>query len=120
MYLETKRTIIRDFNINDVNDLYEILSDEEVMEYIEPVNTFEQTKEFLESFCIKEKKAFAVVNKEDNKMFGYLLFKSVDDPLVYEIGWINNKNYWKKGFAYESCKCIIDYAFKEMKIHKIF
>ena len=52
-------------------------------------------------------------------MMGYILFKRQDEG-VYEMGWIYNRNYWRQGYAYESCKAVIDYAFTELNPHKIF
>lgn len=36
-----------------------------------------------------------------------------------EIGYVFNKNYWRNGYAKESCKALIDNAFSE-GIHRIF
>ena len=119
MYLETDRLRIRAFKLSDIDDLYEIFSDEEVMEYIEPVYDRDKTFNFLKDFCIGHKGAFACVNKENEKVIGYIIFNEYEDK-VYELGWIFNKEYWGKGYAYESCDAVIKYAFSEMKIHKIF
>ena len=119
MNLETERLIIRDFKLSDIDDLYEIFSDDEVMEYIEPVYDRNKTLNFLKEFCIEHKGAFACVNKENEKVIGYIIFNEYEDK-VYELGWIFNKEYWGKGYAYESCDAVINYAFSEMKIHKIF
>lgn len=59
MNLETERLIIRDFKLSDIDDLYEIFSNEEVMEYIEPVYDRNKTLNFLKEFCIEHKGAFA-------------------------------------------------------------
>ena len=52
-------------------------------------------------------------------MMGYILFKRQDEG-VYEMGWIYNRSFWRQGYAYESCKAVIDYAFTELKAHKVF
>ena len=119
MYIETERLLIRDFTQSDAADLHEILGDDETMEHCEPSYDFEKTKEFLTSFCIGRKAAVAAVHKETGKMVGYILFKRQDEG-VYEMGWIYNRNYWRQGYAYESCKAVIDYAFVERKAHKVF
>lgn len=119
MYIETDRMIIRDFNHNDVNDLYEIFGDDKTMEQCEPAYSPEKTDKFLKDFCIGRKAAFAAVLKETDKIIGYILFKPVEDE-VYEIGWIFNRKYWGKGFAHEACSKLIKYAFGEMNVHKIF
>lgn len=119
MYIETPRMIIRDFTPEDAADLHDIFSDDETMENCEPAYDFEKTQKFLTSFCIGRKGAVAAVHKESGKMIGYILFNEFDEG-VYEIGWIYNRSYWRQGYAYESCKAVIDNAFGERKAHKIF
>jgi len=119
MHIETSRMIIRDFLHDDVNDLYDILGDREAMLNCEPAYDFEKTKEFLKSFCIDKKGAVAAVHRESGKMIGYILFNCFGDG-VYEIGWIFNRSFWSEGYAYESCRAVIDYAFEKLNAHKIF
>ena len=119
MYIETPRMIIRDFTPEDAADLYDIFSDDETMENCEPAYDFEKTEKFLTSFCIGKNGAVAAVHKESGKMMGYILFKRQDEG-VYEMGWIYNRQVWRQGYAYESCKAVIDYAFTELKVHKVF
>ncbi len=52
-------------------------------------------------------------------MIGYILFNAFEEG-VYEIGWIFNKNYWRQGYAFESCKAVVEYAFNQLEAHKIF
>lgn len=119
MYIETPRILIRKFIPEDADDLYDILGDAETMEKCEPAYDFEKTKKFLNSFCIGRNGALAAVHKESSKMIGYILFNEFVAG-VYEIGWFYNRNYWGQGYAYESCKALIDYAFGELNAHKIF
>ena len=119
MYIETPRMIVRDFIPEDATDLQEILGDDETMKNCEPAYDFEKTEKFLTSFCIGRKGAVAAVHKESGRLVGYILFKRQDEG-VYEMGWIYNRNYWRQGYAYESCKAVIDYAFVERKAHKVF
>lgn len=121
MYLETDRMILRNFTIEDLNDFHEIFSDPIVMENTEPPYDSEKSKEFLNSFCIERKPpgGFAATLKETGKVIGYVLFKSIDYPEIYEIGWIFNKDYWRKGYAFEICSELVRHAFEDMKLHKI-
>ena len=122
MYLETERLIIRDFLPEDAPALHEIFGDEETMINCEPGYDFEKTRKFLEEFCIGRKGAVAAVRKEDGKLIGYILFKAFGEDEkedVYEIGWIFNKAYWRRGYAYESCSRVLDYAFDELHAHKV-
>lgn len=117
--IETPRMRIRDFVPEDAADLYEILGDEETMAQCEPAYSFEKTKEFLSSFCIERKGAVAAVQKESGKLVGYILFNE-QEKNVYEMGWFFNRSVWRHGFAYESCKAVVDYAFEEGNAHKVF
>lgn len=119
MHIETQRLFIRDFIMNDVKDLHDILGDAEVMKNCEPVYSLEKTSEFLSEFCIRKGGAIAAVHKASGKMIGYILFNAFNED-VYELGWFFNKNFWRKGYAYEACKAVIDYAFTELKAHKLF
>lgn len=118
MYIETERIIIRDFNPDDADDLYDILGDAETMKYCEPVYSFEKTQRFLTEFCIEKKGAFAAAQKDSKKIIGYILFKPLDEA-VYEIGWFFNRNYWRQGYAYEGCSAVIAYAFSDLNAHKV-
>lgn len=119
MYLETSRLIVRDFIPEDACDLHDILGDDETMENCEPPYDFEKTKRFLTSFCIGRKSAVAAVHKESGKMIGYILFSEIEKN-VYEMGWFFNRSFWRQGYAYESCKAVIDYAFSHLKARKVF
>lgn len=119
MYIETERMIIREFCQADVEDLQEILGDPEVMKDSEPAYTPERTKEFLASFCIEKQGAIAAVLKESGKLIGYILFHEID-PEIYEIGWFFNRSYWNNGYAYESCKAVMEHGFRQSEVHKIF
>lgn len=119
MKIESNRLIIRNFLSSDLYDLYEIFNDEETMKNCEPIYDLEKTKNFLESFCIKKKGALAACLKDTNKVIGYILFNETEEN-VYEIGWIFNRSYWRKGLAYEACKTLIDYAFNNLNIHKVY
>lgn len=119
MRLDTQRMLIRNFIPEDVADLQDILGDDETMENCEPAYSLEKTKDFLASFCIGRKGALAAVLKESGKLVGYILFCRFDGG-VYEMGWIFNRSFWRQGYACEACRAVIDYAFGELKAHKIF
>ena len=70
-----------------------------------------QTQKFLDSFCIASQGGVAVACKETNKVIGYILFKEAQEG-VYEMGWFFNRNTWGRGYALESCKAVIAYAFE--------
>lgn len=119
MYLETERMTVRDFAMDDLEDLQAILGDEETMAYSEPTYTRERTAEFLRQFCIEKKGAVAAVLKATGRVTGYILFHELDEG-VYEMGWFFNRTCWGKGYALEACKAVVDHAFNQQNAHKIF
>ncbi|GHV33267.1 putative N-acetyltransferase YnaD [Clostridia bacterium] len=119
MLICTRRLVIRDFVLGDADDLHEILGDGEVMRCLEPPYSAEKTENFLRSFCIERRGAFAAAERETGKVVGYLLFNESDTPGIYEMGWIFNKSYWRRGYAYEACRALIDYGFDVLGLHKI-
>ncbi|MDR0917605.1 MAG: GNAT family N-acetyltransferase [Oscillospiraceae bacterium] len=119
MHIETSRLIVRDFAAGDLEDLHAILGDGEVMREVEPPYSREKTAEFLRTFCIERRGAFAAAERETGKVVGYLLFKPYGEPEIYEMGWIFNRAYWRRGYAFESCRALIAHGFSVMGLHKI-
>lgn len=118
MQIETSRMYIREFKANDLQDVYEIFGDSETMKNCEPAYTLEKTRQFLQEFCIEKQGALAAVLRQTHKVIGYILFKPWEDG-VYEIGWIFHREYWRRGYAYESCSAVIRQGFCAMGLHKI-
>ncbi len=117
--IETERTRLREFTMDDADDLFEIFGDDETMANCEPAYDRAKTEDFLKNFCIDRHGALAAELKSSQKVIGYILFNKFDDG-VYEIGWIFNRAYWRQGYAYESCKALLDHAFEAENAHKIF
>ena len=110
MDLITERCHIRDFSMEDADDLYEVLSDENVMMYIERAFDRGRTKEFIRAAGMCEKTlVYAIVWKLTGKVIGHAIFHQYEES-DYEIGWILNKEYWGKGIADEVTKELIKYA----------
>ena len=116
--LETERLILRRYEEGDLNDLYEYLSDDEVVKY-EPYKamTMEETKDNLK-WRIETDEMIAVELKEDHKMIGNIYLGKRDFQSL-EMGYVFNRNYWGKGYAREGCEAMIAHAFQN-GVHRIF
>ena len=115
---ETERLVLRRYKKEDLQDLFEYLSDKEVVEY-EPYKplTLNETKDNLE-WRIGTEEMIAVELKNSHKMIGNVYMgKREFDAL--EIGYVFNRNYWGNGYAVESCKALIQHAFSN-GIHRIY
>ena len=115
---ETERLILRRYQEDDLQDLFEYLSDKEVVEY-EPYRplTLNETKENLE-WRIGTDEMIAVELKSSHKMIGNVYMGKREFEAL-EIGYVFNRNYWGHGYAAESCRALIQQAFSN-GIHRIY
>ncbi len=115
---ESERLILRRFQKVDMQDLFEYLSDKEVVKY-EPYKplTLAETKENLE-WRIGTEEMIAVELKNSHKMIGNV-FMGKRDFESLEIGYVFNRKYWGKGYAAESCRTLIRQAFSN-GVHRIY
>lgn len=115
---ETERLILRRYKKEDLQDLFECLSDKDVVEY-EPYKTmtFDEAKENLE-WRIGTDEMIAVELKSSHKMIGNVYLGKRDFEAL-EIGYVFNRNYWGSGYAAESCKALIQQAFSN-GVHRIY
>lgn len=115
---ETERLILRRYKKGDVQDLFEYLSDKEVVKY-EPYKplTFEETKENLE-WRIGTDEMIAVELKSSHKMIGNVYLGKRDFEAL-EIGYVFNRNYWGHGYAAESFSALMQQAFSN-GVHRIY
>ena len=115
MHLVTSRCLIRSFTADDVPDLYQILSDHTVMEYIEPPFSRTQTEEFVKNAGLCDPPlVYALVWRETNSVIGHVIFHEYEGD-SYEIGWIIGRQHWGHGIASEVTAALIEYA-RELKI----
>jgi RimJ/RimL family protein N-acetyltransferase len=111
MLFETPRLLIRPFTERDVEALYPILSDPEVMRYIEPPFSMAQTAAFIrQAGLAKPPLVYAVRSRESGTLLGHLIFHPCGSPAEYEIGWILGREHWHKGYADELTAAVIAYA----------
>lgn len=115
MYIETERCIIRNFNLTDAEDLYETLSDEEVMQYIESPFTLEQTQGFIQNAGLSDKPlVYALLAKDTKKGIGHVIYHPYEEN-CYEIGWMINRKFWRMGIANEITRALIEIS-REKKL----
>lgn len=110
--IETVRCTVRPFLESDLEDLSGILSDPEVMKYLEPPFAPEKSRSFLFRYGIcRNPLIWAVEIRNSGELAGYLIFHPFDQD-SYEIGWVLRKSLWRQGFAGELTDVLISYAKK--------
>lgn len=122
--LETERLILREWNLQDLDDFFEYASIPEVgpMAGWPPHENKEISLEILKRF-INGKRTFAIVYKENNKTIGslgieeYGLEDKLTEFIPYQgrsIGYVLSKDYWGKGLMPEALKEVINYCFNDL------
>ena len=105
--------LIRKMKTSDLMPLYRLLSDEKVMEHIEPVFDMEKTAAFLESAVLGEKPLIWAV-ENDGFFIGYVIYHDYDET-SREIGWVLYPEHWGKGIATKLTQELMQRAFADGK-----
>ena len=101
MRIETSRLLVRNLRPTDGDALYAVLSDSEVMRYVEPPFSAEQTRTFLQAAGLCEPPlVYAVVWKQTGELIGHLIWHPWDETGM-ELGWILRRDFWGRGIAAE-------------------
>lgn len=126
MMIETERLILREYTTEDVEALFEIMSDPETMQhYPEPFDQ-QQTKDWI-AWNLQNYKEYgfglwAVVLKENGRFIGDcgITIQNIDGELLPEIGYHIHKNYWRKGFGSEAARAVRDWAFEHTEYDRLY
>ena len=124
---ETERLILRHWNNGDAEELYRYAKDERVGPTAGwPVHTsVENSREIIEDVLTAEG-TYAVVLKENNLPVGSigLLLGGASDLVTAdteaEIGYWIGVPYWGQGFIPEAAHVLIQYAFDELGMDKLW
>ena len=98
---------IRKMKETDFESLHTLLSNPDVMKYMEPPYTEEQTKEFLEYAMSDEPRVFTV--EDDGEFIGYVIYGTYEEDTM-ELGWVLLPEYWNKGYASALTKLLMEKA----------
>lgn len=112
--IETKRLILRPFDSSDddIDALYEILSDKEVNTYLPwfPIETKKEALTYYQEKILPRDDTtnqgfyFAVCRKIYNKPIGYV---TVSGETSHDFGYGIRKEFWNQGFITEAAAAVI-------------
>ena len=108
------RFYIRKFTREDLEPLHALLSDPEVMLYLEPPFSHKQTEQFLKTQGLITSPGILAVDDKDHSFIGYVIYHDYDDTSK-EIGWVLKKEIWGHGMAGLLTKQLIALAASEGK-----
>ncbi|WP_295095772.1 GNAT family N-acetyltransferase [uncultured Catenibacterium sp.] len=119
--LETERLILREFKIEDADDMYHHwANDEKVTRYLTwpPHQSIEDTKQLLSSWIQSYENGdsynWGIVVKDKSTLIGNISVTHIDkNTNTVEIGYCIGQAYWGHGYVAEALKEVISYLFKE-------
>ena len=122
----TKRLTLRPFNLNDVNNVYELLKDNVVSKTtlnipvpykLEDAEYWikKQPKDIEEGTTI----TWAIVDKESDELYGCISLMISKRHSRGELGYWLGEKYWGKGYCTEATKEIIEFSFNGLKLNRV-
>ncbi|MDW8570061.1 GNAT family protein [Staphylococcus shinii] len=111
---------LKDTDIEDINELYNLT---EVNKYQNwGVQSYEDTKEFIDEVIIQDSDLVynVLVNPDTDKVIGTIQLAIDEGNKSAEIEFIIHPNYWNNGIATNIAKTIIKYAFKVLKLNRVW
>ena len=116
--IETERLILREYNPEDFDALYEILSDEETMAHYPKPFDAERTRGWiqwnLQNYEIYGFGLWAVTLKDTGEFIGDcgISMQEIDGEILPEIGYHIHRKYWRRGYGSEAARAARDWFFR--------
>lgn len=124
--LETERLILRELTMDDLDELYIILSDPESMKYYPAPFDYEQCRQWIQRNIDRYKEygfgLWAAIRKEDGRFIGEcgITMQLIDGSPEPEIGLHINKTQTRKGYGSEAACACRDYAFNTLGLPIVY
>jgi [ribosomal protein S5]-alanine N-acetyltransferase len=126
--LETERLLLREVRAEDESDVHEYASDPEVVrQMIWGPNTPEATREFLASALATQAQwprpnvGLAIEPKSERRLIGSIELRISDEAnRTADFGYVLNRNYWGRGYMTEAAHAILDVAFRQLNLHRVW
>ena len=117
---ETDRLILRTIEEGDAAEQMRVLNTPAVMARLGgPKELHEIEAKHAKSMQLYAQRGFSflfLIEKETGEMVGHAGIKLVDNPLAknegdHEIGWLIREDRWRRGYAEEAVRAVLDWAF---------
>lgn len=124
--IETERLILREYRLDDFNDLAMVIGDKETMKYYDKPYDEQGINRWLnwniESYKKNGFGLWAIELKSTGTFIGDcgITFQNIDNEILPEVGYHLNKNYHRMGYAKEAGKAVIKWAFENTNFTKLY
>lgn len=118
--LKTDRLYLRQFILEDAIHFYKMNKDPQVIKFTgdAPFPNLEAAQDFITRYDAYTKTGigrYAVIRKEDNLFLGWCGLKYHSKERFVDIGYRFYQKHWNNGYATESAKAVIQYAFNKLQ-----
>jgi len=122
--IETERLILRAWNVDDVDDLYDYAKNPNVGPHggWKPHESKTESLEIMQTLFINKYESWAIVYKENGRVIGsvgYELDTKRPDINCKELGYAIGEDYWRRGLMTEAAKAAIRYGFEELELDMV-
>src|SRR5262245_16020840 len=125
---ETKRLILRDFQIDDWKAVHEYARDPKVVAFVPwGPNSADQTIEFVRTTIAeagrpnRKKFELAIVLKGEDRLIGGVgLRLSGTENRDAGMGYVLHPGFWNRGLATETAAAIVEFGFRRHGLHRIW
>lgn len=128
MQLETPRLILRELTLDDAAALHAYLRDESVVRWLSnDVMSLADCEAVVANAVMDQDKdprrdyQLAVIERESSAFAGTVGFRlDHAGARVGKIWYVLRRESWGKGIAVEACRALVDHAFRELGLHRIW
>lgn len=122
----TKRCMIRELQLSDMDALFALYEDKEMTKYTEALYPYEEELEYQRAYINNMYRYYGygmwlVIEKETGKVIGRagLEHREFDGETEVELGYLIAPEYQRKGYATEVCQAIIDFFDSEVDMPRL-
>ncbi len=129
-YIETERLILRDLLTTDDKGMFDLDSNADVHRYLgnNPIHTIEQAREVIgivrQQYEDNGIGRWATIERSSGNFIGWSGLKYVtaaenNHTNYYDVGYRFVPRYWGKGYATESTKAALAFAFNTLQVKEV-
>ncbi len=123
--LRTKRLIIRETTVEDVDEFYKIYADESMTRYMEglfenPEDEKRYQKDYIEKvYGLLGFGVWTLVREEDGRVIGRAGYSVRNGFDAVELGFLVGTEFQRQGYALEACRAILDYGKEILQLESV-
>lgn len=124
LQLVTERLLLRPFDEEDAQDMYNLNADPEVLQYTGDIQfeNLDTARAFLAAYPQYERYHLGrllLIERSTQEVLGWCGLKYDEECKEYDIGYRLFKKHWANGYATEAAQACIDYGFHILGISSI-